>query len=82
MKGKKTSKPWGKENIGDGRGLGVEERERVDIDASGRWEEPATIAARNSMATSVDSVPRWRDPVTWAKDQARRNDSRQESNLR
>lgn len=82
MKGKKTPKPWGSENIGNGRGLGPEERERVDIDASGRWEEPMTVAARNSMATSVSSVPRWRDPVTWAKDQARRNDSRQESSLR
>jgi len=84
MKGKNVAQPWGNENVnaGGARGLGLDERERVNIDAGGRWEEPVTVAARNSVATSVDSVPRWRDPVTWARDQARRNDSRSGSNLR
>ena len=82
MKGKKVFGPWGKERIGNGAGLGVPERERVDIEAGGRWEAPVTVAARDSVATSVASIPRWRDPITWARDQARRNDSRGESTLR
>jgi hypothetical protein len=73
----------GKENISNGTGLGVPEREHVDIEASARWEEPVTVAARDSMArTSIASIPRWRDPIMWARDQARRNGSRQESRLR
>lgn len=51
----------------------IKERDRVDIEASGRWEAPVTIAARDSGIESVVSVPRWRDPVTWVRDQVERN---------
>jgi len=47
--------------------------ERLDIEASGRWEAPVTIAARDSRVESVISTPRWREPVMWVRDQVERN---------
>jgi hypothetical protein len=58
---------------GNWQGTRMKERDRVDIEASGRWEAPVTIAARDSGIESVVSVPRWRDPVTWVRDQVERN---------
>ncbi|RFU24938.1 hypothetical protein B7463_g11401, partial [Scytalidium lignicola] len=58
---------------GDWKGLRMSERDRVDIEAGGQWEAPITIAACDSRIDSVVSMPRWRDPVTWVKDQVERN---------
>jgi hypothetical protein len=58
---------------GNWQGTRTNERDRVDIEASGRWEAPVTIAARDSGIESVASVPRWRDPVTWVRHQVERN---------
>ncbi|CZR55654.1 uncharacterized protein PAC_05542 [Phialocephala subalpina] len=53
------------------------ERDGVDIEVNdGMWEPPRTVAARDSRAMTEVSLPRWRDPITWARDQARRNNSR------
>lgn len=73
-----------RERIGDERGsAGARKTVMVELEGSAGWEAPVTSAGtRNSVATSAASVPKWRDPVTWAKDQARRNDSRQESGFR
>ena len=58
---------------GNWQGMGMKDRDRIDIEASRRWEAPVTIAARDSGIESVVSVPRWRDPVTWVRDQVERN---------
>lgn len=58
---------------GNWQGIRMSAGERLDIEASGRWEAPVTIAARDSRIESVVSVPRWRDPVTWVRDQVERN---------
>ncbi|KAH8665103.1 hypothetical protein BGZ60DRAFT_63623 [Tricladium varicosporioides] len=47
----------------------------LDIEAAGQFDDSVTVAARNSRVESVASMPRWRDPITWARDQARRNNS-------
>lgn len=47
----------------------------LDIEAAGQVDDSVTIAARNSRVESVASMPRWRDPIAWARDQARRNNS-------
>jgi hypothetical protein len=59
-------------------GRRMSERVRVDIEASGRWEAPVTIAARDSRIESVVSVPRWRDPITWVRDQVERDRKRED----
>jgi hypothetical protein len=59
-------------------GMRMSERVRVDIEASGRWEAPVTIAARDSRIESVVSVPRWRDPITWVRDQVERDRKRED----
>lgn len=63
----------------DERAMARAEAERggLDIEANdGMWEPPRTVAARDSRAMTEASLPRWRDPITWARDQARRNDTR------
>lgn len=58
---------------GNWEGMKMNERDRVDIEASGRWEAPVTVTARDSGIESVVSLPKWRDPVTWVRDQMDRN---------
>jgi hypothetical protein len=60
-----------KENFGVARRSGsIDEKDRVEIEAnSGLWEDAITVAKRESMAESEASLPRWRTPVSWVRDQ-------------
>jgi hypothetical protein len=59
--------------IGLARGSGiVSEKGAVGIEASAEpWEDPAA-AKRESGAESEASLPRWRTPVSWVRDQRMR----------
>ncbi|KAH8686158.1 hypothetical protein BGZ60DRAFT_426597 [Tricladium varicosporioides] len=58
---------------GNRQGMRMKERNKSDIEGRERWETPATIAVRDSRVESLVSLPRWRDPVTWVRDQEKRN---------
>lgn len=82
---KQPSRAWGPGKFQklDDRAMArvAAEGDGVDIEANdGMWEQPRTVA-RGSQAMTEASMPRWRDPVTWAKDQARRNNSRGADNI-
>jgi len=61
-------------NIGFARGSGeIDEKHRVEIEASaGMWEDPVTVARRGSVGESEASLPRWRTPASWVRDQRMR----------
>ena len=61
-------------NIGLEKGSGeIYEKNRVEIEASaGMWEDPVTVARRGSVGESEASLPRWRTPVSWVRDQRMR----------
>ncbi|KAE9376552.1 hypothetical protein N431DRAFT_479773 [Stipitochalara longipes BDJ] len=61
-------------DIGMARGSGiVDEKHRVEIEASAEmWEDPVTIVRRGSVGESEASLPRWRTPVSWVRDQRMR----------
>jgi hypothetical protein len=63
-----------KGSIGLARGSGiVDEKDKVEIEAStGMWEESEIIAKRDSGTESEASLPRWRAPVSWVRDQRMR----------
>jgi hypothetical protein len=51
----------------------LDEKDRVEIEASGGlWEDAVTVAKRESVAESEASLPRWRTPVSWVRDQRMR----------
>ena len=60
-----------KRTFGVARGSGsINEKDRVEIEAnSGLWEDAITVAKRESVAESEASLPRWRTPVSWVRDQ-------------
>lgn len=60
-----------KGTFGVARGSGsINEKDRVEIEAnSGLWEDAITVAKRESVAESEASLPRWRTPVSWVRDQ-------------
>jgi hypothetical protein len=51
----------------------VDEKDNMEIEARSRWwEDPETVAKRDSVAESEASLPRWRTPVSWVRDQRMR----------
>ena len=55
-----------------------DEKTGLEIEAeTRRAPSPITVVARESRVESVVSVPRWRDPLNWARDQMERNRSKQ-----
>lgn len=74
LAGKTAQEIEEREMISHTRGSGiVDKKDRVEIQASaGMWEDPITIARRESRAESEESLPRWRTPVSWVRDQRMR----------
>lgn len=64
----------GKTAIGLARGSGfVIEKDRVKIQTGAAvWDDPNAAASRESTVESEASLPRWRTPVSWVRDQRMR----------
>lgn len=46
--------------------------DRLDIAAGGEWDDSITVARHDSRVDSMASAPKFRTPVSWARDQTRR----------